>query len=92
MPTMYLCDGLTNVIVMERLVASSTVKVVIDQLLARGEEGQQELRSLAANMGATVARMHRAGLIHGDITTSNILVRSEDSSLVMIDFGLSYQV
>ena len=89
-PTMYLCDQVTNTIVMERLVSSSTVKVVIDQLLAQGE--QQELRTLASNIGDTVARLHRAGLIHGDITTSNILVSSADNSLVMIDFGLSYQV
>ena len=35
-----------------------------------------------------------SGLIHGDITTSNILVDKNHSeiSLVMIDFGLSFQV
>ena len=35
-----------------------------------------------------------SGLIHGDITTSNILVdkKQSDISLVMIDFGLSFQV
>ena len=37
--------------------------------------------------------MHSNGLIHGDITTSNILVISSDTSinLAMIDFGLSFQ-
>ena len=37
--------------------------------------------------------MHSCGLIHGDITTSNILVRGDQDSisLVMIDFGLSFQ-
>ena len=37
--------------------------------------------------------MHSNGIIHGDITTSNILVISNNNSihLVMIDFGLSFQ-
>ena len=37
--------------------------------------------------GELVGRLHKGGLIHGDITTSNILV-AEDSQLVLIDFGL----
>ena len=43
--------------------------------------------------GETVAKLHSCGLIHGDITTSNILVRGDQDSinLVMIDFGLSFQ-
>jgi Kae1-associated kinase Bud32 len=27
---------------------------------------------------------------HGDLTTSNLMLRDEESSLVIIDFGLSY--
>ena len=36
--------------------------------------------------------MHEAGIIHGDLTTSNILVRfhGDDPQLVLIDFGLSH--
>ena len=32
------------------------------------------------------------GLIHGDITTSNIMVGEEDGKLVFIDFGLRYRI
>ena len=87
-PTMYLCDTLTNTIVMERLEQGSTAKTIIDQHLV--ENNVDSLTSLAADVGVIVARMHRAGLIHGDITTSNILVNN--NQLVMIDFGLSFQV
>ena len=34
-----------------------------------------------------VGRLHTAGIIHGDLTTSNIIVRG--GSCVLIDFGLS---
>ena len=43
---------------------------------------------LVREAGATVGRLHRAGIIHGDLTTSNILVR--DTMCVLIDFGLSH--
>jgi N6-L-threonylcarbamoyladenine synthase/protein kinase Bud32 len=37
--------------------------------------------------GRMVGRLHAAGIIHGDLTTSNIIVR--DGTCVLIDFGLS---
>lgn len=37
--------------------------------------------------GRMVGRLHSAGIIHGDLTTSNIIVRGENC--VLIDFGLS---
>jgi N6-L-threonylcarbamoyladenine synthase/protein kinase Bud32 len=37
--------------------------------------------------GRMVGRLHSAGIIHGDLTTSNIIVR--DGRCVLIDFGLS---
>ena len=37
--------------------------------------------------GRMVGRLHAAGIIHGDLTTSNIIVR--DGTSVLIDFGLS---
>ena len=43
--------------------------------------------------GCTVAKLHFHGLIHGDITTSNILVieKQDIVEVIMIDFGLSFQ-
>lgn len=40
-------------------------------------------------LGAIVARLHDAGLTHGDLTTGNVLVPDADPhGLVLIDFGL----
>ncbi|MGB1585829.1 MAG: KEOPS complex kinase/ATPase Bud32 [Thermoplasmatota archaeon] len=41
------------------------------------------------HLGRLVGRMHDAGLTHGDLTTSNVLVPDADpDGLVLIDFGL----
>ncbi|KAF4622128.1 hypothetical protein D9613_009468 [Agrocybe pediades] len=67
----------------EVLVAN--VKIVI-------EYGVDDLMQL---IGTELAKMHLADIIHGDLTTSNMMLRrtsAEDAGpeLVLIDFGLSY--
>ncbi len=43
---------------------------------------------LAMEIGRDVAKLHNAGIIHGDLTTSNMIW--SDGRLFLIDFGLSY--
>merc|ERR1719383_1386987 len=87
-PTMYLCDNETNVIVMERFKDAVTVRDRINNLL--NEKDNSSLEKLARSIGSLVAKIHSGGLIHGDITTSNIMV-DDDDKLYFIDFGLSFQ-
>lgn len=47
------------------------------------------LKTLAVHLGKLVASLHATDLIHGDLTTSNILFRPDLSEAVLIDFGLS---
>ncbi|KAI9353343.1 TP53-regulating kinase-like protein [Zopfochytrium polystomum] len=44
---------------------------------------------LASRIGTFLASMHDLDIIHGDLTSSNMMLREETSSLVIIDFGLS---
>ncbi|KAL1891333.1 serine/threonine-protein kinase bud32 [Ceratocystis pirilliformis] len=59
-----------------------------------------ELRDVFRRMGFTVGSLHRVGIVHGDLTTSNMMLRQsqkqiEEKSLrgevVAIDFGLASQ-
>lgn len=58
------------------------------------KELELELEQLAERMGQILAKMHDEDVIHGDLTTSNMLLRcsleNEAPDLVLIDFGLSY--
>ncbi len=44
---------------------------------------------LAKRVGSLVAEMHEQNIIHGDLTTSNMIVRNKNE-IVFIDFGLSF--
>ncbi|KAF4588005.1 serine/threonine-protein kinase bud32 [Pleurotus pulmonarius] len=47
--------------------------------------------ALMGLIGTEIAKMHLADIIHGDLTTSNMILESSQSlRLVLIDFGLSY--
>ncbi|GFZ50708.1 Atypical serine/threonine protein kinase BUD32 [Saitozyma sp. JCM 24511] len=64
-------------------------------------EGMQKLKQLGVtqehlmkSMGAALASLHLTTIIHGDLTTSNMMVRltpgsSEPYEVVLIDFGLA---
>lgn len=74
----------------------------VRKLLPGGAETETELSgadaapftgvdALMGLIGTEIAKMHLAGIIHGDLTTSNMILESSQSPrLVLIDFGLSY--
>ena len=51
-----------------------------------GSPGVDEA-GVSSAFGAAVGRLHRGGIMHGDLTTSNVLV--DEDGVHLIDFGLS---
>ncbi len=51
--------------------------------------GEDEARQVFREFGTDVARLHSAGIVHGDLTTANVVRRK--GALVFIDFGLSFR-
>jgi TP53 regulating kinase and related kinases len=47
-----------------------------------------ELKSLAEGFGESAAKLHAAGIMHGDLTTSNVIV-DDEGGIRFIDFGLA---
>lgn len=69
-------------------------------------EANQAFISLMRRIGDVVGRLHNIGIIHGDLTTSNMMIRPAirsdetegpsidsllDGEIVVIDFGLASQ-
>lgn len=79
-------------IYMEHLHESVTVKDYIMQQTASGVESCMDaLLKLAIAIGRVVGMMHCNHIIHGDLTTSNLLLvgNPADSQIAVIDFGLA---
>jgi len=77
-----------------------------DQGMLEGVD-DAELVGLMTRVGSAVGRMHAVGIVHGDLTTSNLMLRPGsnegtngdaggeekllDGDIVLIDFGLASQ-
>mgnify|MGYP006281435919 CR=1 FL=1 len=64
---------------------------ILEQDRIKGEELKQVIESepeLMQEAGENLAKMHSGDIIHGDLTTSNMII-SEDNELNIIDLGLS---
>jgi len=91
-PAIYYVDTDSSVIYMEHLKDSIMVKDYIMQTTAGGMDSCMDvLLELAVAIGRVVGMMHRSHIIHGDLTTSNLLLvgKPEDCRIAVIDFGLA---
>ena len=89
-PVVYYTDLEQARIVME-LVDGETVRDRLRAVDLADPAALQAALPLARTIGKAVARLHAVGLVHGDLTTSNLMVRAGSGSLVVIDFGLTQQ-
>ena len=48
------------------------------------------LENVMKTVGGVIAAIHDGDLIHGDLTTSNMIYDETESNLTLIDFGLSF--
>ena len=76
---------------MEEIENSETARDHINNHLGNPEEkSEQILQVLAEKIGSCLADMHNVDCIHGDLTTSNILLKTGAENIILIDFGLSF--
>lgn len=79
---------------------SITAKAFINEIIPKLDEPaerEKRLNKLAAEIGTCIGKLHMNNIIHGDLTTSNVLLDPSDAddgtfcdyTLIMIDFGLS---
>jgi TP53 regulating kinase-like protein len=79
-PTIFLVD-LKNAAITMEFVEGKQVK----QLLAG--ISKEERQELCVKIGELIGKIHRQGVIHGDLTTSNMILNGE-GKIFLVDFGL----
>jgi TP53 regulating kinase-like protein len=80
-PTILMVDLAEANIVME-FVEGKQVKETLDQI------SREERLRLSGHIGRMIGRLHKYGIIHGDLTTSNMIL-TPYGKVVFVDFGLS---
>ena len=79
---------------MEEMQDSLTVRDHIQNVQKAKDtaEAIETLTPLADAIGITLGIMHKQNIVHGDLTTSNMLLQGNPSNnkLFLIDFGLSF--
>ena len=79
-PLIYMVNLPESTIIMEYVEGQQ-----IKQLLNIVSKAQRH--DLCVKIGTSIAHLHRHGLIHGDLTTSNMIL-SPDGRVFFVDFGL----
>jgi bifunctional N6-L-threonylcarbamoyladenine synthase / protein kinase Bud32 len=71
-----------SAIVMEKIVGTPVKKIF------EGSKSSDnfKFKNLCEKIGENIAKLHNCKIIHGDLTSSNIMVKDEE--LIFIDFGL----
>ncbi|XP_042422850.1 EKC/KEOPS complex subunit bud32-like [Zingiber officinale] len=87
-PVLYAVDPILHTLTFEYVDGLSVKEILLDF----GLNGivEEQLDDIAIQIGTAMGKMHDGGLIHGDLTTSNMIIRGETNQLVLIDFGLSF--
>jgi TP53 regulating kinase-like protein len=81
-PTIYFVDEKEAKIVIE-YIEGTRIKEHFEKL------NHVDLNRICQDIGMKIGLLHRSGLIHGDLTTSNMIL-TRDQKIFLIDFGLSF--
>jgi TP53 regulating kinase-like protein len=79
-PLIYMVNVSASSITME-YIKGEQVKQVLNEI------SKADRHDLCVKIGESIARLHRNGLIHGDLTTSNMIL-SPNGEVFFVDFGL----
>jgi len=80
-PVVYFIDLAKTTIVME-YIKGKLLKEIIS------EKNINQISNFLEKSGYYTGILHEVGIVHGDLTTSNIMVREHTKDVVFIDFGL----
>ncbi|MFH1224717.1 MAG: KEOPS complex kinase/ATPase Bud32 [Candidatus Diapherotrites archaeon] len=90
-PLIYNVDRAGTEIVMEFVDGEK-----LRDVMRKKGKNKKNVFGFCSEVGRNVAKLHRGGLVHGDLTTSNIIVpnqkpkKTAKAGLVFVDFGLGF--
>lgn len=61
----------------------------IEGIKVKDALNESNLEGMARKIGESIAKLHKFNIVHGDLTTSNMLLK--DGEVYFVDFGLGFQ-
>jgi len=79
-PLIYLVDTINSTIIMEYIIGKQLRELA-------NESSELTLKPIFLRIGRSIGKLHSSGIIHGDLTTSNLIIDPQ-KRIFFIDFGL----
>jgi len=77
-----------------KLISSTTNQISIDfidgKTLSKSLDNLTSYQKICNQIGNGLAKLHDSGIIHGDLTTSNMILEKKSDKIFFIDFGLGF--
>jgi len=79
-PLIYFVDTINSTIIMEYIFGKQLKELT-------NESSKPSLKTIFIRIGRSIGKLHSSGIIHGDLTTSNLILDPQNR-IFFIDFGL----
>ncbi|KAK1688822.1 tyrosine protein kinase [Colletotrichum godetiae] len=97
-PALYALDEVAGWLMLE-WIPGQPVRVRINEWLGERTTDPTGIKNLMRRMGTAIGQMHKIGIVHGDLTTSNMMLHQSQTTdhdplegqVFIIDFGLASQ-
>ncbi|CAK8692569.1 unnamed protein product [Clavelina lepadiformis] len=96
-PIIYFVDTTRSIIFLEKIDGETVRQHIVSVRKMQEDSSYHSIYPMAREIGKILAKLHDADLIHGDLTTSNMIIKTSDNKLdkktneiFLIDFGLSF--
>ncbi len=89
-----LLEKLQAIIPVPKISHSSNYEIAMEKLegkkLSKSLDKLKNSSEICKQIGQNIAKLHDFGIIHSDLTTSNMIFNEKQKKLYFIDFGLSF--
>lgn len=75
-----------NIDIINKSITEEKIEGKLLQSIVLKQNDTKNLKLLFNDIGAMISKMHNIGIIHGDLTTCNIIIK--ENKPILIDFGL----
>lgn len=90
-----LLEKASRVVKVPKLTSTTRDTLIMEEIkgktLAKSLDKIKKARQICKEVGRMLAKLHDEGIIHGDLTTSNLIYNTTTKKITFIDFGLGFQ-